>query len=131
MNKYGMSFVQMTDTPLSLLFTSPSFVMFSIAYMKYAREEKTVGGKWKSQSLKVIAVGSCPVSNSLLFYHPPTRQLLSCGDGHRLDTSSPSGPQFKEIYENNFIFNFNFDDKMKNLLNSLNFVENQSALLYS
>ena len=32
--------------------------IFSVAYMKYAQEEKKAGRKWTTQSLKVIAVGS-------------------------------------------------------------------------
>ena len=80
------------------------FPLFSVAYMKYAREEKKSGGKWKSQTLKVIAVGSCPVSDSLLFYHPPSKQLFSGGDGYKFDYYYPSGPQFDLIFDGAFIF---------------------------
>ena len=80
------------------------FPMFSIAYMKYAREEKKEGGKWKTQSLKVIAVGTCPNSDSLLFYHPPSKQLFSTSDGYKFDYFYPAGPQFDLPFDGTFIF---------------------------
>ena len=49
-------------------------------------------------------VGSCPQSDGLLFYHPPSKQLLTCGDGYRFDTHSPAGPQFGQNYEGDFEF---------------------------
>jgi deoxyuridine 5'-triphosphate nucleotidohydrolase len=80
------------------------FPMFSIAYIKYAREGGGVKDKWKSRSLKCIAVGSCSRSNGLLFYHPPSKQVITCGNGYRFDTFSPAGPQFEERFDGNFVF---------------------------
>ena len=80
------------------------FPMFTTAYIKQVRDEGT-GSKWKSRALKCICVGTCPSSDALLFYHPPSKQTLSCADGYRFDSFSPSGPQFNEPYESNFIFN--------------------------
>ena len=80
------------------------FPMFSTAYIKQERESGP-GSKWKGRSLKCICVGTCPTSDSLLFYHPPSKQTLSCADRYRFNSFSPSGPQFSEKYESNFIFN--------------------------
>ena len=81
------------------------FPMFSTAYIKYAREEKSKGGKWKTQTLKVITIGTCPKSDSLLFYHPPSKQIFSAADGYKFDYYYPSGPQFNLKFDGAFIFN--------------------------
>ena len=77
--------------------------MFSVAYIKQERNKAEVGGKWKTQTLKCITVGKCPRSDSILFYHPPSKQLLSCANGYKYDTFSPAGPQFNEQYDGKFI----------------------------
>ena len=81
------------------------FPMFSIAYIKQMSE---IGGmhknKWSTQSLKTICVGTCPNSDSLLFYHPPTKSLLSCADNYHFDTFLPAGPQFDEKFDGRFQF---------------------------
>ena len=64
-----------------------------------------MGCKWKGKTLKCIAVGQCPISDCLLFYHPPSKQTLSCGQGYKFDISHPSGPEFNLEYDNKFIFN--------------------------
>jgi dUTPase len=78
------------------------FPMFSTAYIKYRRADGSVKNKWSTHSLKCIAVGTCRDSDGLLFYHPPSKQVLTCGDGHRFDTFSPSGPQFNEKFDGSF-----------------------------
>ena len=80
------------------------FPMFSTAYIKQVRDTGP-GSKWKNRALKCICIGTCPSSDALLFYHPPSKQTLSCAKGYRFDTFSPAGPQFGETYESNFIFN--------------------------
>lgn len=50
-------------------------------------------------------MGTCNKSDGLIFYHPPSKQTLTCGDGYRFDTFSPPGPQFGQQYEGDFIFN--------------------------
>ena len=98
-------------TPHELAFGSKAdyrvlFPMFSVAYLKQEREQGgTHKNKFKSRSLKCIIVGSDTKSNGYLFYHPPSKQLLSGNNGHRLDTFMPSGPQFSETFDGNFIFN--------------------------
>ena len=78
---------------------------FCLAYIRQVREE---GGshknKWLNKNLKCILVGKCDKSDSLLFYHPPSKQILSCADGYRFDTTSPAGPQFGEHFDGDFIF---------------------------
>jgi deoxyuridine 5'-triphosphate nucleotidohydrolase len=80
------------------------FPMFSIAYIKYLREGGTVKDKWAPQSLKCIVVGTCNKSDGLLFYHPPSKQLITCGNGYKFDPFSPSGPQFDEKFDGTFTF---------------------------
>ena len=80
------------------------FAMFVVSYIKN-KHESGEGVKWKDKSLKCIIVGKCPISDSLLFYHMPTKQTLSCAENYRFDTSSPSGPQLYESYDSNFSFN--------------------------
>ena len=47
-----------------------------------------------SHTIKAICVSTCPYSNSLLFYHSTTKQVISATDANRFDPSLPSGPQF-------------------------------------
>ena len=84
--------------------------LFCIAYIKQPRFEGQDKNSWASKSLKCILVGKCDKSDSLLFYHPPSKQLLSCADGYRLDTHSPPGPHFDQHYDGDFIFNLKSDD---------------------
>ena len=69
------------------------------------REQGTDKSKWQTRSLKCIAVGTCNLSDGLLFYHPPSKQMFSCSDGYKFDSFSPAGPQFNETYDGKFIFN--------------------------
>ena len=78
--------------------------MFCIAYIRQERDHGTAKDKWSTKSLKCILVGKCHQSDSLLFYHPPSKQTLSCADGYCLDTTSPPGPQFGQHYDGDFIF---------------------------
>jgi hypothetical protein len=50
------------------------FPMFSLAYIKQHREQGQDKNSWVSKSLKCIVVGKCNKSNSLIFYHPPSKQ---------------------------------------------------------
>jgi hypothetical protein len=81
------------------------FLMFSVAYIRQMREDGTSKLKWINRSLKCIVVGQCPKSDGLLFYHPPSKQMLSCSDGYKFDSFTPAGPQFKLTYDGRFIFN--------------------------
>jgi hypothetical protein len=89
------------------------FPMFSKAYVKITTEK---GGshknKFSTQSLKVICVGKCPKSNSLLFYHPDSKQLISDADSHRFDKFSPSGPQFGLKYDGSFMMTQKSDEQI-------------------
>jgi deoxyuridine 5'-triphosphate nucleotidohydrolase len=78
------------------------FPMFSVAYIKHVRDKGGDSNKWKSKSLKCIAVGQCDKSDGLLFYHPPSKQTFTCGEGYKFDTFSPSGPQFELPFDGNF-----------------------------
>ena len=64
------------------------FPLFSTAYIKQLRDTSEIGGKWKTQTLKCIAVGQCSKSDSLIFYHPPSKQTITCGIGYKFDTFS-------------------------------------------
>ena len=59
--------------------------------------------------MKCIVVGKCSNSDGLLFYHPPSKQLLSCADGYKFDTFMPAGPQLGENFDGNFVFNLQSD----------------------
>lgn len=81
------------------------FPMFSKAYVKIETEQG--GGhlqKFKSQTIKTICVGKCPKSDSLLFYHPPSKTIISNADGYRFDNNSPLGPQFDLKYDGSFVY---------------------------
>jgi hypothetical protein len=80
------------------------FPMFSVAYVKYRRAHGSVKDKWSSHTLKCIVVGTCRKSDGLLFFHPPSKQIITGGDGHKFDTFSPSGPQFNQKFDGNFTF---------------------------
>jgi hypothetical protein len=49
-------------------------------------------------------VGQCDKSDGLIFYHPLSKQTLTCGEGYKFDTFSPSGPQFGLHFDGSFIF---------------------------
>jgi hypothetical protein len=98
-----------TTTPFELMFNKSVdyrqlFPMFSAAYIKHTRSQGTNKSKWQPQSLKCIAVGRCPTSNGILFYHPPSKQTLTCSDGYKFDMFSPSGLQFNLKFDSGFIF---------------------------
>ena len=78
--------------------------LFAIAHIKQHRQEGKDLTSWTSKSLKCILVGTCSKSNGLLFYHPPSKQMFTCGDGFRLDSSTPAGPHFNQHYSGDFIF---------------------------
>lgn len=77
--------------------------MFAISYIKQARDNGQDKTSWTSKTLKCILIGSCSKSDGLLFYHPPSKQILTCGDGFRFDLHSPAGPHFAQHYEGDFI----------------------------
>jgi deoxyuridine 5'-triphosphate nucleotidohydrolase len=85
------------------------FPMLAVAYIKQTRAEGIQKSKWKAQTLKCILVGSCKDSDSLLFYHPPSKQVLSCNNGYTIDSFSPAGSHFNENFDGNFIFNTQSD----------------------
>jgi hypothetical protein len=99
-----------TTTPYELVYNRKVdyrslFPMFSLlAYICQHREDGQDKNKWTSKSLKCILVGKCNKSDSLLFYHPPSKQTLSCADGYRFDMVSPAGPHFGKHYDGDFIF---------------------------
>ena len=80
------------------------FPLFSTAYIK----QYTSGGqkinKWRNNTLKCIVVGQCPNSDSLLFYHPGSKHLVSLAT-YKFNTYLPSGPQFNEKYDGTFVMN--------------------------
>lgn len=78
--------------------------MFSIAYIQQHRQNNKDLDSWSSCSLKCILVGTCPQSDGLIFYHPPSKQTLTCRDGYRFDPHSPAGPQFGQQHEGDFDF---------------------------
>jgi deoxyuridine 5'-triphosphate nucleotidohydrolase len=103
-----------TTTPYELMFGSKVdlrqlFPMFSIAYIKHVRDNGTTSNKWKTKSLKCIVIGQCNKSDGLVFFHPPSKQTFTCGDGYKFDTFSPSGPQFELNFDGNFTFNTQSD----------------------
>ena len=78
--------------------------MFSIAYIRQHRQNNKDLDSWSSRSLKCILVGTCPQSDGLIFYHPPSKQTLTCRDGYRFDPHSPAGPKFSQQHEGDFDF---------------------------
>jgi hypothetical protein len=97
-------------TPCELIYSKKVdyralFPLFSIAYIRQHCENGQEKNSWSSKSLKCIVIGKCNKLDSLLFYHPPSKQTLSCGDGYWFDTSSPAGPHFGQHYDGDFIFN--------------------------
>ena len=79
--------------------------MFSLSYIKLPKRRQDDNSKWSSQTVKAIVIRRCPKSDGLLFYLPMSKQLISCGDGYKFDTSSPSGPHFGEKFDYNFYMN--------------------------
>ena len=82
--------------------------LFSIFKKADVKTEQQQDGSHKnsyvSHTIKAICVGTCPDSDSLLFYHPTTKQVISATDANRFDPSLPSGPQFNLKYDSDFYF---------------------------
>ena len=79
------------------------FPIFKKAYIK--TETAQDGGhknSYTTQTIKVICVGTCPDSDSLLFYHPTTKRVISAADAYKFDPTLPSGPQFNLKYDSDF-----------------------------
>ncbi len=53
--------------------------------------------KWKSKTLKCIVVGKCNKPDGLLFYHPPSKQLITAANGYCFNMTHPSGPDFNSF----------------------------------
>ena len=73
------------------------------------RAEGRNKSKWKRHTLKCIAVGKCNDSDSILFYHPPSKQTLSCANGYTFHTFSPANQHFNKKIDANFTFNTQSD----------------------
>ena len=83
--------------------------LFSVADIKIDRRQ---GGhhrnKWESQSLRCITVGLSPKANCVMFYHPPSKQIIHAPK-YRFDTFMPAGPQFNLTFDADFVFNTRAD----------------------
>ena len=44
-----------------------------------------------------------------MFYHPPSKQTLSCSNGYTIDSFTPAGSHFNEKFDASFIFNTQSD----------------------
>ena len=80
------------------------FPLFATSYVRTSAGTPHETNKWKSKTLKCIVVGKCDQSDGLLFYHPPSKQIITAANGYRFDTTHPSGPDFQLEYDNSFTF---------------------------
>ena len=78
--------------------------MFSIAYINLPKDTSE-GGKWRPQLLQCILMGKSHKSNAYLYYHPPTKQLISSAETVKYDLTRPAGPAFNEPYNHQFSIN--------------------------
>ena len=79
------------------------FPMFKKAYVKTeTAQDGSHKDSYTTQTIKVICVGTCPDSDSLLFYHPTTKRVISAADAYKFDPTLPSGPQFNLKYDSDF-----------------------------
>ena len=80
------------------------FPLFATSYVRTSAGTPGRRNKWQSKTLKCIVVGKCDKSDGLLFYHPPSKQMITAANGYRFDTTHPSGPDFKLPYDQTFTF---------------------------
>ena len=80
------------------------FPMFSVGYVSELRDGSKDRLNMHSKTLRAIAVGRSDKSNCLLFYHPPTKQLLTSAD-FRLDENLAAGPAFGLTYDGGLYIN--------------------------
>jgi len=73
--------------------------MFCVAYTSYKSDHS-----YDTQTVKTILVGRSDKTNSFLFYHPSTKQLITSAR-YKLDESLTSGPAFGLPYEGGLYFN--------------------------
>ena len=75
------------------------FPIFSVAYVHKTRDGTTNCLTFHSNILRCIAVGRHDFSDQLIFYHPPTKQIV-CSDDYTLDKELLcSGPCFHLDYD--------------------------------
>ena len=87
-------------------FTSPYFIvhhrrpdlrnlipLFSVGYITKYKDGTISRSNIDSHSIRVILIGKDHKSNSLLFYHPPTKKIIA-SDTYRLDPTLSTGPVF-------------------------------------
>jgi len=72
--------------------------MFGLAAVRRDRDGDSKLGKFDSQSIPMIAVGRCPVSNGLLFYNPANGTFVSSID-YRFQLNTTSGSFFGLKYQ--------------------------------
>jgi hypothetical protein len=91
-------------TPFEYFYGHKSDLRTLIPMLTVAYVTRPSLSKFHSNTLKCICVGRCSVSNGLLFYHPPTKQLFSEGNTARFDLTLPAGPTLQEPYHGSFTY---------------------------
>ncbi len=77
------------------------FLQHRTSALQLVLQTNAINGNQKHSN---VLVGKCDKSDGLLFYHPPSKQLITAANGYRFDTTHPSGPDFKLQYDNSFTF---------------------------
>ena len=72
--------------------------IFSVAYTSYTTQHS-----YNVQTVKTILVGKSDKSNSLIFFHPATKQIITSAR-YRFDETLPSGPSFNLPYDGGLYF---------------------------
>ena len=68
--------------------------LFAVGYITKYKDGTHTRHNIDSHSICVILIGKDHKSNSLLFYHPPTKKIIA-SDTYRLDDTLPTGPIFR------------------------------------
>ena len=83
--------------------------LFSIADIKVEKEQGISHcNTFRSQTLRCITIGLSNKADCVLFYHPPSKQIIHAPT-YKFDTFLPSSPQFQLAFDGEFIFNTRAD----------------------
>ena len=80
------------------------FILFSIAYIDKQENSNINRASVITQSLRVIALVKFSKSNCLEFYHPPSKQIITCAV-YKLDPKLAVVPVFNYKYDGGLLFN--------------------------
>ena len=86
------------------------FPLFSVAYIDY--QNKNNQNSFATQTTKAILIGRSDLTNTLQFYHPPTKSIIDTAM-YKIDESLIAGPAFALPFDGGIHFNTYCDSNIR------------------